>query len=76
MINIDFEVNLNGMMFMILDNDNDLYFGGNCVVYYNGVWWYNYCMLFNLNGWYIDVNFVWGNYVIKLIKILMLIRVL
>lgn len=74
MINIDPEVNLNGMMFTTSDNDNDLYSGGNCAVYYNGAWWHNYCTLSNLNGWYTDANFAWGNHATKLTKTLMLIR--
>lgn len=73
MILMDPDVNLNGMMFTTSDNDNDLYSGGNCAVYVNGAWWHNYCTLSNLNGWYTDANFAWGNHATKLTKTLMLI---
>lgn len=37
---------------MICDRDNDKFVEGNCVWFYMGVWWYNVCLLFNLNGVY------------------------
>lgn len=69
-------MNLNGMMFMIVDKDNDFYNVDNCVVSVKGVWWFNNCGYFNLNGMYFDLKFVWGFNVFKLIKIFMLIRFL
>lgn len=38
-------------MFLIKDCDNDSCLG-NCVVRYNGGWWFNCCVYFNLNGYY------------------------
>ena len=45
----------NGMNFTTYDRDNDKDGSGNCAVNGNqggGGWWYRYCALFNLNGYY------------------------
>ena len=34
------------------DRDNDLNIGGNCAQHRKGGWWYNFCMLSQLNGIY------------------------
>lgn len=40
-----------GQLFIIKDNDNDG-FVKNCVMEFKGVWWYQLCYYFNLNGFY------------------------
>lgn len=40
----------NVLYFSIMDRDNDNRREGNCVVKSVGVWWYNSCYDFNLNG--------------------------
>ena len=32
-----------GMSFTTYDNDNDIYYGGNCAVEWSGGWWHNQC---------------------------------
>ena len=41
-----------GMAFTTKDSDNDRYDGGNCATNYKGAWWYDDCLLSNLNGPY------------------------
>lgn len=47
------EYDLNGMMFFILDRDNDKCSGFfYCVFYYKGGWWFKCCGYVYLNGFY------------------------
>lgn len=45
----NFVYDLSGMLFMIFDEDNDLYIK-NCGVVFSGGLWFNVCYLVFLNG--------------------------
>lgn len=45
----NFVYDLSGMLFMIFDEDNDLYIN-NCGVVFSGGLWFNVCYLVFLNG--------------------------
>lgn len=47
-IGLQFQVK--DMLFLIVDKDNDQYNDGSCVWVLRGGWWYNRCLMFNLNG--------------------------
>ncbi|XP_061176961.1 fibrinogen-like protein A [Saccostrea echinata] len=51
----------NGMMFSTKDQDNDRY-GGDCAANWHGAWWYNGCLLSNLNGEYAQSAVTGGKY--------------
>ncbi|VDH98683.1 Hypothetical predicted protein [Mytilus galloprovincialis] len=43
----------NGMEFSTFDNDNDRWKGTSCAILRDGAWWYNICIMSNLNGLYL-----------------------
>lgn len=56
----------NNMVFIIQDQDDDRWSGGNCVIDWGFVGWFNICFKVNFNGQYIDFEkindfkyFVW-----------------
>lgn len=56
MINMGFfNIELNGMLFSILDWDNDWY-SGYCVIKYSGGWWFNNCYDVYFNGFWVFEN--------------------
>lgn len=58
-------IDLNGMMFSILDRDNDWFDFSNCVFFFCGGWWFNVCYSVYLIGfykiWYVFWDFLFGN---------------
>uniref|UniRef100_B4MR80 GK22020 n=1 Tax=Drosophila willistoni TaxID=7260 RepID=B4MR80_DROWI len=45
------------MKFSTYDRDNDLNTGMNCAAHFLGGWWFNHCLLSNLNGVYLNGSY-------------------